>query len=169
MSASTAAWFVAQTHPHAEAKAALHLVRQGFEVYLPQYLKRRSHARKIQMVAAPLFPQYVFISIDMLTQRWRAVASTVGVTRLIHHGETPAQVPSDIVAALRMRQDAQGFVQQQRHLFKPGDLIRVRDGAFSDFMGVFEGMNDCERVAVLLDLLGRKVRVVMNTEVIEAA
>lgn len=169
MSVSTATWFVAQTHPHAEAKAALHLARQGFEVYLPQYLKRRSHARKIQMVAAPLFPQYLFISIDILTQRWRAVSSTVGVTQLIRYGESPAEVSSDIVAALRMRQDAHGFVQQQRRLFKPGQPIRVRNGAFSDFLGFFESMNNGERAAVLLNLLGRKVRVMMDVGVIEAA
>ena len=32
-------WFVAHTHPHAEAKATAHLNRQGFEVYFPRYLK----------------------------------------------------------------------------------------------------------------------------------
>jgi hypothetical protein len=36
-------WHVAQTHPHAEAKASLHLRRQGFEIYLPRYLKSRRH------------------------------------------------------------------------------------------------------------------------------
>ena len=32
-----ARWFVAQTHPHAENKAAAHLQRQGFDVYMPRY------------------------------------------------------------------------------------------------------------------------------------
>jgi transcriptional antiterminator RfaH len=169
MNVSSAAWFVALTQPHAEAKAARHLVGQGFEVYLPRYLKRRSHAGKVQIVAAPLFPRYIFVSIDVLTQRWRAVNSTVGVTQLIRHGEAPAEVAFDIIAALRMRQDTEGFVQLGRRLFKTGDRVRICGGAFSDFLGIFEGMNDCERVAVLLDLLGRKVRVMLNTEVIEAA
>jgi hypothetical protein len=34
---------------------------------------------------------------------------------------------------------------------------------------MFDSMGDGERVAVLLDLLGRKVRAVMNINVIEAA
>ena len=47
--------------------------------------------------------------------------------------------------------------------------MRLRSGAFGDSLGLFEGMTDRERVAVLLDLLGRKVRVVMGVEAIEAA
>ena len=34
------------------------------------------------------------------------------------------------------------------------------DGVFSSWIGLFEGMTDEERVTVLLELLGRKVRVV---------
>ena len=58
-------WFVAHTHPHAEGKASAHLARQGFETYLPRYLKRRRHARKIETVAAPFFPRYVFVFVDL--------------------------------------------------------------------------------------------------------
>jgi transcriptional antiterminator RfaH len=162
-------WYVAQTHPRSENKAARHLERQGFEVYLPQYLKRRCHARKVDVVPAPLFPQYVFVAIELSTQRWRAVSSTVGVTRLICHGQFPVQVPCDVIADLRRRQNAEGFVEQRRVSFRPGEKVHVRDGAFSGFLGVFESMNDSERVAVLLDLLGRKVRAVMSADVIEAA
>ena len=49
-------WHVAQTHIHAELKATQHLKRQGFEVYLPRYLKRRRHARRVETVAAPPVP-----------------------------------------------------------------------------------------------------------------
>ena len=39
-------WYVAQTHVHADQKATFHLGRQGFQVYLPRYTKRRRHARR---------------------------------------------------------------------------------------------------------------------------
>ncbi|MEH2561412.1 transcription termination/antitermination protein NusG [Bradyrhizobium sp. AZCC 2289] len=162
-------WYVVQTHPHSESRAELHLSRQGFEVYLPKYLKRRRHARKSDAVAVPLFPGYLFVAIDLMTQRWRSVSSTIGVTRLVCRGDAPAELPPDVIAGLRQREDGQGFVQQLQYVLSPGDQIRVVDGAFSDFLGLFEGMTAGERVAVLLDLLGRKVRVVMDAEVIEAA
>ena len=73
-------WYVAQTQPMAEHKALAHLHRQGFEVYLPRYLKRRSHARRVDHVPAPVFPRYLFVAMDIESCRWRAINSTVGVT-----------------------------------------------------------------------------------------
>src|SRR5665647_2699889 len=86
-------WYVAQTHVHAESKATLHLGRQGFDVYLPRYLKQRRHARRVDTVAVPLFPRYLFVSVDMETQRWHAIRSTIGITKLIANGGVPASVP----------------------------------------------------------------------------
>ena len=69
-------WYVLQTHVHMEAKASAHLMRQGFGVYLPRYLKRRRHARRVDTVAAPLFPRYLFVAVERDSQRWRSIHST---------------------------------------------------------------------------------------------
>jgi transcriptional antiterminator RfaH len=163
-------WYVAQTHVHAESKATFHLGRQGFEVYLPRYLKQRRHARRVDTVAAPLFPRYLFVSVDMATQRWHSIRSTFGITRLVTNGDVPAVVPQAIIEGLKRREDTNGLVQlERRPRFAPGDKIRVLNGAFCDALGLFEGIRDQERVAILLDLLGRKVRVVLDMDIIDAA
>jgi transcriptional antiterminator RfaH len=163
-------WFVVQTHPHAEVRAAAHLGRQGFEAYLPRYLKRRRHARRVDIVAAPLFPRYLFVAVDLAAHRWRALQSTIGVAHLVKCGDAPAAVPTGVVEELRGREDEQGYVRlQEQSRFSPGDRIRVLDGAFSEALGLFECVKDEERVAILLDLLGRKVRVMLTSSMIEAA
>ena len=163
-------WYVAHTHPHAEAKATAHLSRQGFDVYFPRYIKRRRHARRIETVPAPLFPRYLFVAIDLNAQRWRSIFSTVGVSRLVCNGEDPSPVPIGIVEALKNREDAGGCVRLDcRPRFHVGDKIRVLDGAFSSCLGLFEGMAERERVAILLDLLGRKVRVILDADLVAAA
>jgi transcriptional antiterminator RfaH len=43
------------------------------------------------------------------------------------------------------------------------------EGAFYGCCGLYEGMSGPERVAILLELLGRKVRVALDSEIIEAA
>jgi transcriptional antiterminator RfaH len=166
----TSRWYVVQTQPHAEGKAMGHLIRQGFATYLPRYLKRRRHARKIETVAAPLFPRYLFVTVDMETQRWRSIHSTFGVSRLVCNGDEPAPVPEAVVAELQSRVDAQGFVRlERRPQFVPGEHVRIVDGVFADSLGLFEGMADRERVAILLDLLGRKVRILLDENAIRAA
>jgi transcriptional antiterminator RfaH len=167
---ASARWFVVQTQTHSETKASQHLVRQGFDTYLPRYLKRRRHARKIDTVAMPLFPRYLFVAIDTQIQRWRSIQSTVGVLRLVTNGNEPVAVGENIIDALRRREDVNGFVKlDQAPSFSAGDKIRVASGAFSDVLGLFEGLADHERVAILLDLLGRKVRVMLDADMVVAA
>jgi transcriptional antiterminator RfaH len=159
-----------QTHPRAEHKAAAHLNRQGFEIYLPQCLKIWRHARRVETVAAPLFPRYLFIAVDIAAQRWRSIQSTIGVVRLVCNGDAPAPVPEAVLTGIKEREDECGFVRlERRPLFAQGDSIRVLDGVFAAHLGLFEGMSDNERVTILLELLGRKVRVVLNAGCVAAA
>jgi transcriptional antiterminator RfaH len=163
-------WYVVQTQARCEARAACHLTRQGFTVYLPRYLKRRRHARRVEIVAAPLFPRYLFVAIDMSVQRWRAVRSTQGVSHLVCQGDAPAVVQDAVIAELQRREDERGLITlAATPRFAQGDKVRVMDGAFSDSFALFDGMTDDERVAVLIDLLGRKVRVKLDVLAIEAA
>jgi transcriptional antiterminator RfaH len=166
----TPRWYVVQTQPHGETKAVWHLERQGYATYLPRYEKRRRHARRIETVAAPLFPRYLFVAIDMAAQRWRSIQSTIGVSRLVCNGDDPAALADGVIDGLKRRQDERGFVLlDSRPRFKPGDQVRIVDGIFASRLGLFEGLSDGERVAVLLDMLGRKVRVVLDDLSVAAA
>ena len=170
MSATEGVWYVVQTQVNAEAKAARNLLRQGFEIYLPHYLKRRSHARKVEKIAAPLFPRYMFVRIDLATQRWRSVQSTYGVSHLVLNGSDPAPVAGQVIDALKAREDASGYVTlEQRPKFAIGEKVRVLAGVFADNLGLFDGMADRDRVAILLELLGRKVRVSLEADLVAAA
>ncbi len=164
-------WFVAQTQPHAEAKAADNLARQGFETYLPRYIKTVRHARRVSTVKAALFPNYLFIRFDVNATPWRAINSTVGVTRLVGHDAVPAPLPSHIVDELRQRESSDGLIGILRPAarFRSGDAVRVRDGALDSCCGIFEARTDRDRVVILMDLLGRKSRVILDAHAIEAA
>lgn len=170
MMSAQSRWYVVRTQANAENKAVAHLARQGFATYLPRYLKRRRHARRVDVVAAPLFPRYLFVEIDMTVQRWRSIYSTIGVSKLVSNGENPAPVPEQVVSLLKSRENTSGFIQlDHRPKFRAGDKIRVLDGVFYDCLGIYDGMSDRERVGILLDLLGRKVRVLLDAEAIAAA
>ena len=53
--------------------------------------------------------------------------------------------------------------------FAPGDKVRVLAGAFMDSAGLFNAVADHDRVSILLDLLGRKVRVLLDADMVAAA
>ena len=161
-------WYAVHTHTRDEAKAMLHLRRQGFEVYLPQHLKRRRHARRTDWVHAPLFPRYLFVRMDSGSVRWRAINSTIGVSYLVCNGERPSPVPPGVVEEIFARTDDDGMVQVSRNPLKKGTPVQITDGTFCDHVGLFECADDNERVFILLELMGRQVKVRIPAEAVSA-
>lgn len=162
-------WYVVKTRPGAETKALFHLRRQGFEVYLPRYLRRVSHARRVTWQPRPLFPTYMFVSTAGAGHRWRAINSTIGVSHLICDDRGPVPVPHGIVEDIQRREDERGLVGTGRGApFEKGAEVQIMSGAFSDHIGWFECATDDERVVILLDLLGRQVRTMVSRDAITA-
>jgi transcriptional antiterminator RfaH len=162
-------WYVAHTQPLGETKASWHLRNQDFAVYLPLFLKRRRHARRIDWVRAPLFPRYLFIGMDLETARWRSIRSTVGIAGLVCHGDRPTPVPQGIVEAIKAREGDDGVVTlPAAPLFDKGERVHITEGALRGLTGLYEGATDEERVIILLDLLGRQVRVRVKLETVQA-
>lgn len=163
-------WHAVQTKPGQEDKAAFNLRRQGYGVYLPKYARLRRHARKTERVARPLFSGYLFVAVDAGRQGWRAINSTLGVARLVAATDAPIAVPEAVIEGLRAREGGDGCVrlEPQRHL-RSGDKVRVTEGAFESFLGLYEGLTEGERALVLIDFLGRKVRALIDPEALAAA
>ena len=158
------AWYVVRTKTGAEERAVWHLKNQGFEAYLPRYRKQIRHARQTQTVLRPLFPGYVFVCMDLGQQRWRAINGTMGVISLVQFGAAPHPIPSAMVDMIRAREDAVGAINVAPDGLKKGDRVRVREGAFADYTALLEEVSDAKRVILLLDLMGRAVRISVPME-----
>lgn len=162
-------WYVINTHARSESKAVFHLQRQGFETYLPVYLKRRTHARKVDWLRSPIFPRYFFARFDAELEQWRTIRSTVGVNQIICNGEAPTPVPEGIVEEIKRREDEDGLVQLSRvREFKKGDKVRILHDALLDQVGIFDYEDHKRRVFVLLNLMGREVKVAVNRDTVAA-
>lgn len=168
MTPLTGHWCAVQTQARAEDKAAFHLRRQGYAVFLPKHLKRRKHARRVDWVPAPLFPRYLFVALDDGASRWWSIRSTVGVSNLVCFGKTPAMVPAGIIAEIEARQDENGMVKLRPGVFRPGERVRIIDGPLNELEGLFECASDEARVTILLDLMGRQVKVRVPAETVFA-
>tara|TARA_A100001011_G_scaffold321938_3_gene343104 strand:- start:16170 stop:16667 length:498 start_codon:yes stop_codon:yes gene_type:complete len=153
-------WFVVNTKIHKEKKAMTNLNQQGFNTYLPRYRKSRRHARRTDIIMAPLFPKYLFVEFDLGMQNWSRINSTFGVNKLIKFGSTPTPLSQKLIDDIRAREDASGIISVNRFLnIKKGDAITITNGAFNDHRGIFECQDDDARVIILLNLMGRNVRV----------
>ncbi len=162
-------WYVVHTQAGAEEKAAWHLANQRFEVYFPRIRKRWRHARRTKTVARALFPHYLFVRIDLEKDAWRSIRSTIGVRQIVCHGDRPVPISQCIIDEIRTREDEDGLVTLEAARLEKGDRLRLIEGALSDFVGIFEEVADDRRVIVLLDLLGRQVRLKAPLKALAAA
>jgi transcriptional antiterminator RfaH len=160
-------WLVVNTQPNSEMRAEYHLKRQGYCVYLPRYTKTRRHARKTEKVVRPLFPRYLFVEYDPNRTPWRAIQSTIGVSRLVLAGEKPLSAHQDILDEIRRREGVNGLVALGKSLsFQEGQSVCVTEGPLCDQVGLFQCADDNQRAIVLMELLGRHVKARIPVEIL---
>jgi transcription antitermination factor NusG len=101
----------------------------------------------------PLFPSYLFVlpkeGCDQITLQFLP-----GVRGLVRFGVEPAPVPCSVIEELLWR-CAKGPIELQSEPLTNGIPVRVTQGPFSEFEGIFEHyLSGRERVAILLSVLG---------------
>lgn len=147
-----AAWYLLQSKPHQEQRALENLRNQGFECFLPLYLRERLRRGKREKVEEPLFPRYLFVRLDSIVSNWNVLRSTYGVTNIVRFGEQPARVPDAVIEAIARRQQA------CEQIFQPGDQVLINAGAFAGLQGVFEQNDGDARVLILMELMDKQQR-----------
>jgi transcriptional antiterminator RfaH len=163
-------WYAVHTHAQAEERASTHLARQGFEAWLPRHRRRIRHARRAADVLRPLFPRYLFVRLDLAGEPWRQVLSTVGVAAVIGAEGRPSPVPEPVIEGLMAQADGAGVIDLgPAHPFRPGDRLRFARGALKDVEAILLAPTDERRVAVLLRLLGRELRLSVPATDLEPA
>lgn len=151
-------WFAVHAQPRRETLALAHLERQGFEAFLPQVRQLRTFGRRRREVIEAFFASYLFVSLDLESDRWRSINGTIGVRRIVCFGEQPAPLPAGFVEALLASFGPDGALHVEESLH-PGDQVRIIGGAFDDQCGQLLAAGPGERVTILLNLLGAERRV----------
>lgn len=151
-------WIVVQTHAHRECVALRHLERQSFAAYCPMLRVTIRHARRTRQTLKPLFPGYVFASVDQATARWRALLSTHGVRTVVCTGERPCYLPHGFVETLAER-EVDGAIVKPTTPYRIGQCVRVANGPLDGFVATIVAMDERQRLVVLLDLLNGPTRV----------
>jgi len=158
-------WYLVHTLPHGERRAQLHLGAQGLRTHFPTIEKTIRHARKLRTVRAPLFPRYIFLTLDLGRDRWLSVQSTFGVSSLYTCNDRPVPVPEGIVETLIKNSDEANLALFTSGL-TTGQSVRILSGPFANFVGTLERLDAAGRIRVLLDMMGTAVPVALRRSAI---
>jgi len=162
-------WYLVYAKPRQERVARINLERQGYPVYLPLARQVRRRGARILSTIAPLFPRYLFVRLDRTIDNWAPIRSTVGVVSLIRFGQQPAPVPDDLIDFLRAREDPEGLHAVAATEYRAGARVRITAGGLTGYEGIFVATTSRQRVVVLLDILGKQTRAVIEAGAIEPA
>lgn len=155
-------WLLVRTQPQREQYAQQNIQRWlGLDSYLPFYYDREKDRVKA------LFPSYLFVQ----SFQWYAFKGVWGVSNVVMVGEGPARLSNDQIMELRGREKEDEArrckIIELQAPYRIGDTLRVKDGAFFGFNGLYDGMDSKDRVYLLLSIFGRENRVVLSSEAVE--
>ena len=88
------------------------------------------------------FPGYVLVEMEMNDESWHLVKSTPKVTGFVG-GSANKPTPISEKEVEKIMQQIQDGVEKPRPkvLFEPGEIVRVKEGPFTDFHGSVENVN----------------------------
>ena len=117
------------------------------------------------------FPGYVLVEMEMTDESWHLVKSTPKVTGFV--GGTamrPTPISQREVDAI-LAQVQEGVEKPRpKVLFEVGELVRVKDGPFTDFNGTVEDVNyDKSKLRVAVTIFGRATPVELEFGQVEKA
>ncbi|MGE0383655.1 MAG: transcription/translation regulatory transformer protein RfaH [Gammaproteobacteria bacterium] len=160
-------WYLVRCKPRGERTALENLARQQYRVFLPLLRVRRRRRGKFVPRVEPMFPGYLFVELAQGEDDFAPIRSTLGVMGLVRFGDAYARLPGDFIRALRDRSDADGIHEVPQAPLARGQRVMLIEGAFAGYEAVFEAGTGRERVAVLLDIAGRFVRIQTGRAAIE--
>ncbi|MBA3031456.1 MAG: transcription termination/antitermination protein NusG [Rhodocyclaceae bacterium] len=117
------------------------------------------------------FPGYVLVEMEMNDDSWHLVKSTPKVTGFVG-GTATKPTPISEKEVEKIMQQMQEGVEKPRPkvLFETGELVRIKDGPFTDFNGNVEEVNyEKSRLRVSVTIFGRATPVELEFAQVEKA
>jgi transcription elongation factor/antiterminator RfaH len=155
----TVAWFCLRSQPRHEHIAAAHVRQIGdTEVFLPRVRFKRATRQGTVWVTEALFPGYIFARFNWQTSL-RQVKHASGVSGIVHFGEHLPVIPDATIEELRRSIGTDELHTISAEL-APGDAVQIAEGPLRGLRAVVSRvMPGRERIAVLMDLLGRQTTI----------
>ncbi len=115
------------------------------------------------------FPGYVLVQMEMDDQTWHLVREVPKVMGFIGgRGDRPAPISDAEADKILQRMQEGTDKPRPKVLFEVGEVVRVREGPFTDFSGVVEEVNyEKSRLRVAVLIFGRSTPVELEFSQVE--
>jgi transcriptional antiterminator NusG len=117
------------------------------------------------------FPGYVLVEMEMDDDTWHLVKNTAKVTGFVGGTATKPTPISEKEVAKIMQQMQEGVEKPKpKVLYEIGEMVRVKEGPFTDFNGTVEDINyEKSKLRVAVTIFGRSTPVELEFSQVEKA
>ncbi len=166
----TKQWYVVHTYSGYEEK-----VKTAIE----DTIRRRGLSDKIAQILIPtekvielkagkkkesmkkFYPGYILVEMELDDETWHIVSSAPRVTGFVG-GDKPTPVQQAEIDVI-VQQIEEGPTKQVKTQFDRGDSVRIIDGAFANFNGFVDEIDeDHDKLKVMVTIFGRQTPVECN-------
>ncbi len=169
-------WYIVHTYAGQEERvkqnleqrvATMDMKHKIFEVIVPTEDEIEIKDGQRRPVARKVFPGYILIRMTMDDESWYVVRNTPGVTGFVsaedEREKRPKPVPLDDQEVAKILRQMKSDKPRVRVGFEKGQMVRITDGPFVDFMGVVDEVApDRAKVKILVSFFGRETPVEMD-------
>ena len=159
-------WYVLRVQAGRENTVQKHLNRRiktdGYEdritqVLVPSEMVTEMKAGKKRVEKKKIFPGYVMVEMVLDDEVLYFVKGTPGVGDFIGSGGRPDPLPDhEVEKMLGMSEQAKNEEPKLKINFQKGQSVKIKQGAFEDFNGVVEDINEGKgTISVIVTIFGR--------------
>lgn len=175
-------WYIVQTNPNCEAKAAGEIRRAGFRAYVPSASGIKFHHRtKLPIVKRrPALVGYLFVRFPDDAPNWYALRQCQGVKGVLYSDGVPYMLPQrQLAAIMRAQREAKFDTQEARAYrlsrragerqsimrsmasakFKPGTVVRANGGAAEHIIARVESVTKTGTIKAIATLFGQEIQI----------
>jgi len=163
-------WYVVHTYSGYEEKVKLSIednaLRRGLndkftQILIPveKVIELRSGKKKES--TKKFYPGYILVEMELDDETWHLVNGTPRVTGFVG-GERPTPIQQEEIDAI-VQQIEKGPATQVKAQFDRGDTVRIIDGAFVNFNGFVDDIDEVHsKLRVMVTIFGRQTPVELN-------
>ena len=166
----TKQWYVVHTYSGFEEKVKTSIEenaqRRGLnekisQILIPTEKVVELKSGKKKETTKKFYPGYILIEMELDDETWHIVSSTPRVTGFVG-GDKPSPIQQEEIDVI-VKQIEQGPATQVKTQFDRGDSVRIIDGAFANFNGFVDEIDqDHDKLRVMVTIFGRQTPVELN-------
>lgn len=174
----TMRWYVVQTTSQYENKVKetlmdrvkLHGLDSSFgEILIPTEEVVEMKSGQKRKIERKFFPGYILVKMEMNDDTWHLVRHVPKVLGFIGgSADRPTPISEKEVESILSQVKDTHDKPKPKTLFEVGEVIRISDGPFTDFVGVIEEVNyEKSKVKVSVMIFGRATPIELNFDQIK--